>query len=238
MKVLLPAVMLTLFHHPMSSGSRYTRLILNEYDVDAELIEERPWARRKEFLAINPAATLPVLLAENDLPVIGASVIAEYLDETRGALKRNRRLLPESPMERAEVRRLVDWFLVKFENEVTRHLVRERVYKLQMSAEVGGSAPDSTAIRAARTNIRQHMKYLDWLAATRDWLAGGHATYSDMAAASAISILDYLGEIDWAETPAARDWYARMKSRPSFRPLLNDRIRGLAPVAHYGDLDF
>ncbi len=166
--------MLTLFHHPMSSGSRYVRLILGEYGVEAELIEERPWSRRKEFLALNPAGTLPVLLAENDLPVVGATVIAEYLDETRGALKRNRRLLPESPMERAEVRRLVDWFLLKFENEVTRHIARERVFKLQMAAEMGGSAPDSTAIRAARTNIRQHMKYIDWLAATRDWLGGTH----------------------------------------------------------------
>lgn len=77
--------MLTLFHHPMSSGSRYVRLILGEYGVEAELIEERPWSRRKEFLALNPAGTLPVLLAENDLPVVGATVIAEYLDETRGA---------------------------------------------------------------------------------------------------------------------------------------------------------
>ncbi|MFC0245379.1 glutathione S-transferase family protein [Falsochrobactrum ovis] len=230
--------MLTLFHHPMSSGSRYVRLILGEYDVEAEMIEERPWSRRKEFLALNPAATLPVLLAERDVPVVGATVIAEYLDETRGALKRNRRLLPESPIERAEVRRLVDWFLIKFENEVTRHIARERVFKLQMSAEFGGSAPDSTAIRAARNNIRQHMKYVDWLAATRDWLGGNYPSYADMAAASAISVLDYLGEIEWNDTRAARDWYMRMKSRPSFRPLLAERVRGLAPVAHYGDLDF
>jgi glutathione S-transferase len=87
--------MLTLFHHPMSTGSRYTRLILNEYDIEVELIEENSWARRKEFLALNPAGTLPVLLAEGDVPVSGASVIAEYIDETRGALKRSRRLFPE-----------------------------------------------------------------------------------------------------------------------------------------------
>jgi len=230
--------MLTLFHHPMSTGSRYARLILNEYGVEAELIEEKPWARRKEFLALNPAGTLPVLLAENDVPIVGPTVIAEYLDETRGALKRNRRLLPESPIERAEVRRLVDWFLGKLDNEVTRHIARERVFKLQMAAEQGGSSPDSTAIRAARNNIRQHMKYVDWLSATRDWLGGAQPSYADMAAAAAISILDYLGEVEWADHPAARDWYSRMKSRPSFRPLLSDRVRGLSPVAHYGDLDF
>ncbi|GGA79827.1 glutathione S-transferase [Brucella endophytica] len=230
--------MLTLFHHPMSAGSRYARLILSEYGVEAELIEEKPWTRRKEFLALNPAGTLPVLLAENDVPIAGATVIAEYLDETRGALKRNRRLLPESPSERAEVRRLVDWFLGKLDNEVTRHIARERVFKLQMAAEQGGSSPDSTALRAARSNIRQHLKYVDWLSATRDWLGGAQPSYADMAAAAALSVLDYLGEIEWAHYPAARDWYMRVKSRPSFRPLLADRVRGLSPVAHYGDLDF
>lgn len=230
--------MFTLFHHPMSTGSRYARLILNEYGIESELIEEKPWARRREFLALNAAGTLPVLLADGDVPVSGATVIAEYIDETRGALKRNRRLLPEDPLDRAEVRRLVDWFLVKFENEVTRHMARERVFKLQMSAEHGGGAPDSTAIRVARTNIKQHMKYIDWLAATRDWLGGPAPSYADIAAASAVSILDYLGEIKWAEHPASRDWYVRMKSRPSFRPLLNDRVRGLMPSSHYGDLDF
>ncbi len=230
--------MLTLFHHPMFTSCRFVRLAFGEYGEELALIEEKPWTRRKEFLALNPAGTLPILLAEGDVPIVGASVIAEYLDETRGALKRNRRLLPESPMERAEVRRLVDWFLLKFENEVTRHIARERVFKLQMAAEMGGSAPDSTAIRAARTNIRQHMKYIDWLAATRDWLAGNQPSYADMAAAAAVSVLDYLGEIEWGETRAARDWYARMKSRPAFRPLLSDRVRGLAPVAHYGDPDF
>src|SRR5690606_5728681 len=101
------------------------------------LIEEKPWARRKEFLALNPAGTLPVLLAEGDLPVVGATAIAEYLDETRGVLKRDKRLFVEGPMERAEIRRLVEWYLVKAESEVTRHLVRERVLKPDMPRESG-----------------------------------------------------------------------------------------------------
>ena len=46
------------------------------------------------------------------------------------------------------------------------------------------------------------------------------------------------GEIDWREHGAAREWYTRVKSRPSFRSLLADRVRGLSPVSHYADLDF
>jgi glutathione S-transferase len=230
--------MLTLFHHPMLAACRFVRLAFGEYGEELVLIEEKPWARRKEFLALNPAATLPVLLAEGDAPVVGASVIAEYLDETRGALKRDRRLFAENPMDRAEIRRLADWFLTKTEGEVTRYLVRERVLKPMMPTAQGGGAPDAAAIRAARANIRQHMKYANWLAGTRNWLAGTRISYADLAAAATLSVLDYLGEIDWTEYPSARDWYSRVKSRPSFRPLLGDRVRGLTPVSHYADLDF
>ena len=187
---------------------------------------------------MNPAATLPVLLAEGDVPVVGATVIGEYLDETRGVLKRDRRLFAEDPIQRAEIRRIVDWYLGKMEHEVTRHMVRERVFKPHMTTEQGGGSPDAAAIRAARANIRQHLKYTNWLAGTRPWLAGARISYADLAAAAVISVLDYLGEIDWREHTAAREWYVRVKSRPSFRPLLSDRVRGLMPVSHYADLDF
>lgn len=222
----------------MSTGSRMVRLILGEFNVETELIEEIEWARRREFLALNPAGSLPVLLAERDVPISGASVICEYLDETRGALNHNHPLFPDSPLERAEIRRLMDWYLVKFDSEVTRHLVRERIYKREMPLNLGGGAPDSKILRNARANVHPHLDYLNWLAATRDWIGGYNISYADFAAAAAISILDYMGEIDWSKTPAARDWYMRLKSRPTFRPLLADRIRGVIPAAHYADLDF
>lgn len=230
--------MLTLFHHPLYASCRFIRLAFGEYGEEVALIEERPWTRRKEFLTLNPAGTVPVLLAEGDHPIVGATVIAEYLDETRGALRRERRLMAEDSIQRAEIRRLVDWYLVKTDSDVARHLVRERALKPLMGSEHGGSSPDSTAIRAARANIRQHLKYTNWLAGTRDWLAGSRLSYADLAAAATLSVLDYLGEINWGEYAAARDWYSRMKSRPSFRPLLADRVRGLSPVSHYADLDF
>lgn len=230
--------MLTLFHHPLYASCRFIRLAFGEYGEELELIEEQPWTRRREFLAINPAGTVPVLLAESEQPIVGATVIAEYVDETRGVLKRDQRLMAEDSSARAEIRRLVDWYLVKTDGDVTRHLVRERALKPLMAREQGGGSPDSGAIRAARANVRQHMKYTNWLAGTRDWLAGPRLSYADLAAAAALSVLDYLGEIEWREYSAARDWYSRIKSRPSFRPILADRVRGLSPVSHYADLDF
>lgn len=227
-----------LHHHPMSAPSRFVRLVLAEYGVDAELYEERPWDRRRSFMAMSPGGEVPVLVDQTGFPIVGAHPITEYLDETRGALARQRRLMPDDPLHRAEVRRLVDWFLVKFDGDITRALVRERILKLDMPREQGGGSPDSGAMRAARANIAQHMRYLNWLAGTRDWLGTRSISVADLAAGASLSVLDYMGEVPWAELPQAREWYVRVKSRPSFRPLLSERVRGLVPVSHYADLDF
>ncbi|RYE75544.1 MAG: glutathione S-transferase family protein [Hyphomicrobiales bacterium] len=230
--------MLRLHHHPMSAASRFVRLVLGEYGERAEFVDERPWERRREFLALNPAGTLPILSEDSGAPIVGGMVIAEYLDETRGAFQREKRLLAEKALERAEIRRLTEWFLIKLDGEVTRYLVRERVFKLEMRPEEGGGSPDASAIRAARANLKHHMRYVGWLAESRNWLSGPKLSYADLAAAASFSILDYLGEIAWEKEPLAKEWYMRVKSRPSFRPLLTERIRGIPPVAHYAELDF
>lgn len=229
--------MVTLHHYPLCPHSRFVRLALGEMGMEPELVEERPWERRAEFLVMNPAATTPVLV-ENSLAVPGPGIIAEYLDETRGLGMGDRRLLPEGLRERIEVRRLLDWFLGKFYEEVTGYLVMEKVYKRFMGSDLGGGPPDMNAIRAARSNVRYHLKYIGYLITSRKWLAGDTLTYADLAAAAHISCADYLGDIPWAEDEMAKDWYARVKSRPSFRPLLADRIPGMAAAEHYADLDF
>ena len=229
--------MAILHHYPFCPQSRFVRLVLAEIGMESQTVEERPWERRPEFLATNPAGTTPVL-QDGQLAVPGAAVIAEYLDETRGLGLNGRRLLPEGPAERVEVRRLLDWFLVKFHDEVSGYLVTEKIYKRFMPANGGGGAPDMTAIRAARTNVRYHLKYIGYLVATRNWLAGDDLTYADLAAAAHLSAADYLGDVPWDEDDSAKAWYARVKSRPAFRALLADRVPGMAPPAHYADLDF
>ncbi|WP_075995252.1 glutathione S-transferase family protein [Salaquimonas pukyongi] len=238
--------MIQLYHHPMSGASRYIRLILGEYGVPAEFIEEKTWLRREEFLTLNPAGTVPVLVDDavsknrdtTPAAVAGAMVIGEYLDETVGAMMREKRLMPENSATRAEMRRLVEWFIHKFEAEVGRYLVQERIWKHLMRGDGMGGAPDSAMIRAGRTNLKSHLRYLDWLVQSRNWLGGNRLSLSDLAAAAALSVPDYLGEIPWDSEPAVRDWYARVKSRPSFRPILADKLAGLPPASHYVDLDF
>ncbi len=146
--------------------------------------------------------------------------------------------MPDDPAGRAEARRLTIWFNVKFFNESSQWLVREKITKRFMSPDQGGGAPDMQAVRAARSNLRSHLRYIGHLIAGRNWLAGDRLTYADLAAAAHLSCIDYLGDVEWQENETARIWYARVKSRPSFRPLLAERLPGAAPSASYANLDF
>jgi glutathione S-transferase len=146
--------------------------------------------------------------------------------------------MPIEPARRIEVRRLTAWFNDKFFNEVSGPLANERFYKRHMRIEQGGGPPDTEAIRAARINIRYHLAYIGWLVRTRDWLAGDRLSYADLAAAGHLSAVDYLGDVPWSEDDAAKGWYARVKSRPSFRPILAETWPGLPPAANYENLDF
>ena len=230
--------MLTLFHQPLCAHSRYVRLMLGEYGLSARLVDERFWERREDFLTLNPAGALPVLIEEGQPPVPGAATITEYIDETRGADRPDNRLYPQSVGGRVEVRRLASWFNDKFFAEVSGPLTLERVFKRYMTADQGGGPPDTDAIRAARHNIRYHLAYVGWLVRTRNFLAGDRLTYADLAAAAHLSVADYLGDVPWSEDEVAKNWYARVKSRPAFRPLLTDTMAGIAPSKTYADLDF
>jgi glutathione S-transferase len=230
--------MLTLLHYPFCPHSRFVRLLLAEFGVSPELAEERVWERREEFLQINPAGTTPVLLDEGGPPIPGAAIIGEYIDETRGLFPKSDRLLGEAPAARVEIRRLASWFNDKFFAEVSEPLVTERIYRRLMSKEQGGGPPDTNAMRAARQNIRYHLAYIGWLIGRRQWLAGERMSYADLAAAAHLSVVDYLGDVPWNEYEGAKHWYARMKSRPSFRPLLTDTVPGVPASETYADLDF
>jgi glutathione S-transferase len=219
-----------LYHLPLSPYARKVRLALNEKRIPFELRIERVWDRREEFLEMNPACTVPVLTEENGLVLADSYAICEYLDEAYPEMP----LLGRTLGERAEVRRLVAWFDGKFAREVTANLL----YEKQMKRLMGRGNPDAGALRAGYANLKPHLDYLGWLAETRLWLAGSSLSLADLTAASHLSALDYIGDIDWSLNDAAKDWYARVKSRPGFRPLLADRVSGVNPPPHYADLDF
>ena len=219
-----------LYHQSLSPFCRKVRITLAEKKLEFETRLEPVWERRVEFLALNPAGEVPVLVESNGVLLADSQAIVEYLDETVPEPA----LLGAAPLDRAEVRRLAAWFDVKFNAEVTDNLVGEKV----MSRLLRRGHPNSAAIRAGHANIRYHLEYISFLMERRNWLAGDRLTLADISAAAHLSCVDYIGDVPWDGYEDAKSWYARVKSRPSFRAILADAIPGLPPVAAYADLDF
>ncbi len=221
--------MLRLYHLPLCPFSRKIRLALAEKGLAFEPVEVEPWRAGDAFLDLNPAGEVPVL-ADGELVLCDSNAIAEYLEEA----------YPEPSLygtrleQRAETRRLVFWFDVKFRQEVTDPLFGEKLLKRLKRA----GTPDSERLRRGAASLHHHLRYIGALYEVRRWLAGDELSMADLAAAAHLSVLDYLGAVPWEAHEAARDWYARVKSRPSFRPLLTDRVVGIRPPPHYEDLDF
>lgn len=223
----------TLLHFPLDPASRQVRLALGEKRLPFSDQPVRYWEQPPELLALNPSGLTPVLKETRSgvtFAVCESRAILEHLEETDPEPS----LLGREPAERAEARRLVQWFDRKFDNEVNAYLLHEKMEKRLL----GLGAPDLSAIRQGREALKAHLGYIEHLLTDRDWLAGKRLTLGDFAAAAHISVIDYFGDIPWRDFSAAKTWYVRLKSRPCFRPLLADRWPGLAPAGHYDDLDF
>jgi glutathione S-transferase len=221
--------MLQVLHFPLCPFSRTVRVAVSEKELPAGLELVEPWRSGDRLLALNPAGEVPVL-RDGELVIADSRVICEYLEEVRPEPS----LIGKTPVERAETRRLVAWFDGKFVREVTDLIWREKLIKRVKLKET----PDSRAVRTGLGNIDLHLAYIAYLFERRNWLAGDTLSLADISAAAQLSVLDYLGDVPWDRHPGAKLWYSRIKSRPSFRPLLADRLPALKPPDHYDDLDF
>ena len=222
--------MRTLYHLWLSPFCRKVRLVLSEKRIQFQMKTESIWERNEDFLKLNPAGEVPVLIEADGTALSGSDSICEFLDE----ISPQPALIGREAIVRAETRRLIYWFDRKFNREVTKNLVDEKVMKRLM----GIGEPAANNIRAGYANIHQHLNYIGYLIERRSWLAGNEMTLADLTAAAHLSCVDYLGDVPWEKHISAKNWYARVKSRPSFRPLLEDNIPGTTPAKHYADLDF
>ncbi|HEU0045824.1 glutathione S-transferase family protein [Sphingomonas sp.] len=220
-----------LFQFPLCPFSRKVRLLLGEKGIGYELVRESPWARRDEFLDMNPAGQTPVMVdAGRNILLIDSMAICEYLEETVDKAA----MINGTAVNRAEVRRLVTWFDTQFFREVTGPLLYERMEKRVALKQ----SPDARMLREAMKAAIKHLDYTDYLLDHRQWLGGATMSLADLAAAAQISVTDYLGGIDWKGHEQTARWYRGLKSRPSFRPLLSERMELVSPPSHYDNVDF
>ena len=219
-----------IYHFPLCPFCRLVRLAFYEKGIPHALLTEIPWERRPAFLEKNPLGTVPMIVETDDYTLSGAMTICSYLNEITPLPD----LMGETPRGRAEVNRLIEWTHSVFYPQVVKPILDERVYKTLQHK----GAPDSNVLRAARQNYKILMPYLDWIASRRSYLGGRHLSYADLAVAAQLSVLDYLGELDWDNFQDIKTWYAKIKSYNSFKSLLQDKVGGIMPAEDYTNLDF
>ena len=216
--------MVLLIHHPISPYSRKIRMLMSEKRMLFVLKEEEPWNLSSDVFKLNPAGSLPIFLFDGNI-IAGNYAITEFLEEVNYDI----RLLPKDPKQRAEVRRLTEWFDDKFYREVYRNIVAEKVIRRFEQ----GKAPDSRILKIGLNNLAFHMEYIDWLTERRNYLGGEEFSLADVTAAAHLSIIDYLGDIAWDGYKNAKIWYSKIKSRPTFNDILIDNLRVILPAYHY-----
>ena len=223
--------MFQLYQFPLCPYSRKVRLQLEEKSIAYQLVRESPWERRDEFLDMNPSGQTPVLAdATLSLTLIDSKAIGEYLEETVERAP----MIPGNVAARAEVRRLVAYFDEKFHGDVVSPLLHERAIK----RIVHRLSPDAGILRNAMKAANDHLDYIDYLVASRRWIAGPLLSLADLACAAHLSVADYLGGIDWRGHDETLQWYSGMKSRRSLRAVLADRMELVSPPDHYEKPDF
>ncbi|MBQ8436676.1 MAG: glutathione S-transferase family protein [Alphaproteobacteria bacterium] len=221
--------MVLLIHHPVSPYCRKIRIIMSEKKVLFGLKEETPWNLSSDVYKLNPAGELPIFINDGHI-ISGHYPICEYLEE----MVNDNPLLPSAPKDRAEIRRLISWFDDKFYREVYKNIVTEKIYKRFSQ----GLAPDSRILKNGLNNLMFHLEYIDWLSEHRNYIGGTEFSLADIAAAAHLSIIDYLGDVPWESFKNAKIWYSKIKSRPSFKEILKDTIKGILPAKNYTNLDF
>ncbi len=215
---------------PINCDCRAAKIILNEKKIEFESINEPIWKRRVDFLKLNPEGELPLIIDNKKNIIVGYESLAEYLDENNVGDN----LIGLDSIQKLEVRRLCRWIARKFKREVIENIVDERVYNHLK----GSGNPSSEKLKAGRINLKNNSEYFEWLLGKRSFLAGEKFSLADIAYSATLSSLDYLGEVEWKKLPQTKKWYALIKSRPSFRKILEEKIYGIPPSTNYANLDF
>ena len=220
--------MYTLHHYFLCPASRFIRLVLEEKKIKFNLQIEDYWDPQQSFLLMNPAGYFPILKSENGSPIVGPSVIMEYLEES---YEKNSLF---NKKFNSEIRRLVFWFENIFKQDIIFPILNEKIYKRFNE----NKNPDSNVLRKSIENLKFHLNYFNILVGENDWLVGDKISYADIFFAANMSVLDYIDELNFQGFNEIKEVYYKVKSRPSFKKILIDRIVGISPGKNYKNFDY
>jgi len=163
-----------LYHHPFSSNARRARMAALHLDVAHEAIVvdlAQGEQRKPEFLALNPAGRVPVLV-DGDAVIPESHAIMCYLaDKTKAES-----VYPTELGARADVHRWMFWCSHHWTPAVAV-LNWENMVKPML----GMGAPDAQEIARGERLVTECAKLLDGHLAGKEWISQGRVTLADLS---------------------------------------------------------
>ena len=196
------------------------------------------WKKSEAIFRLNPTGEVPILENKNTSDrYVDSFIIAEFLVSMYNGDNELLigELLSKDENIKAEIRRIEMLFDKNFYYESAKCILEEKVYNSFLDEK---KMINNKKYKIAQKNMEKYLGYVDYLLNTRDFTAKNTFSLADISIASQISSLDYLGEINWTKYQKVKDWYRVIKSKPSFRPILEDKIEGFKPSKNYNNIDF
>jgi len=235
--------MLALYHHGSSVCAAKVRFALGEKRLEwqshyVDILAGEQF--RPEFLAINPKAVVPVLIAEGAV-ITESTVICEYLEDAFPDIP----LYPRSPLERARVRlwtKAVDeelhpacsaiTYVVSHRHTILRNGARSFDDFVRNGSHEGASAralkwqwiQHGLEAPGVADRIRLYVDYLERMERSLQksaWLVGEQFTMADVAVAPYLNRLEALsmaGLWQRGRLPRLANWFERVRARAAFAP--------------------
>jgi len=240
--------MIELYHHGSSVCAAKVRFALGEKNLAwqghyLDILKGDQFA--PDYLRLNPKAVVPTMVHDGRV-IVESTVINEYLDEVFP----DPPLKPDDAQARAAMRlwtKAVDEDLHPACAEVTfsachRHIIKRlppKDYEHFLAStpphsvtprwharkqEIVTLGFDAPGLAAQYRLYESYLGRMERMLAHQPWLAGDTFSLADIAMTPYLNRLDMLGMSPmWeAKRPLVAAWFARIKTRPAFKPALLD----------------
>lgn len=205
-----------IFGFPLSPFVRKVHIVATEKGVEFEPVLASPAAPSPEFAAASPFSKIPAM-QHGDFTLADSTAIVTYIDALHPAV-------PITPGD-ARCKAKAIWF-EEFADTILTPPGGKIVFNRFVLPKVLGQPGNEEVAQQGEAEIKPVLAYLERAAPADGWLAGDDFSIGDIAVASVLKTLSYVGvALDPADHPKASAWYARVCARPAWQAVAAEEAK-------------
>lgn len=200
-----------IFGLPLSPFVRKVHIVAAEKGIAFEMVPVDPRNPSPEFLAASPFRKMPAL-ADGDFMLTDSTAIATYFE----ALVPKPPILPAAPKARAKA----IWF-EEFSDTIVTPAAAKIVFNRFVAPKILGIPGNDEAATLGEQELAPVLEWFESQAPEDGWVAGGDYSIGDIAIASVLRTLSFVGFGPAAQKhPRTAAWHARVTARPAWQQVI------------------